>query len=154
MADKQATVSPAMAQFLQQEQARSAIRQTVATMTEVRRGPVNRPPPFSVRAQPRQEHVCHSEHGYWAARADTYTYARLRCCTCSHTLRCNKGGHLTIHWCAQVCWDKCMGSPGSYLSSREEACFQNCARSFLATTQFIVQVGKHCEDYIYARSRE
>ena len=33
-----------------------------------------------------------------------------------------------------------MGSPGSYLSSREEACFHNCARGFLATTQFIVQV--------------
>lgn len=41
---------------------------------------------------------------------------------------------------AQTCWDKCMGSPGNYLSSREEACFQNCAKRFLETTQLIMQV--------------
>ena len=36
MADKQPEgVSPQMQQFLQQEQARAAIRQTVATMTDV-----------------------------------------------------------------------------------------------------------------------
>ena len=40
---------------------------------------------------------------------------------------------------AQVCWDKCMGTPGSYLVSREQACFDNCAKRFLETTQFIIQ---------------
>ena len=41
---------------------------------------------------------------------------------------------------AQTCWDKCMGSPGNYLSSRETACFENCAKRFLETTQLIMQV--------------
>ena len=35
----------------------------------------------------------------------------------------------------QVCWDKCMGTPGRTLSSREQACLSDCARRFLDTTQ-------------------
>lgn len=33
-----------------------------------------------------------------------------------------------------------MGNPGNYLSSRETACFENCAKRFLETTQLIMQV--------------
>jgi import inner membrane translocase subunit TIM8 len=37
------------------------------------------------------------------------------------------------------CWDKCMGTPGSKLSSGESACFTNCAQRFLETSQLILQ---------------
>lgn len=43
-----------------------------------------------------------------------------------------------------VCWDKCMtGSPGSYLSSKEQTCLENCARRFVETTQYILQRAAH-----------
>ncbi len=40
----------------------------------------------------------------------------------------------------QVCWDTCVQSPGSYLSSKESTCLENCARRFVETTQYILQV--------------
>ena len=39
-----------------------------------------------------------------------------------------------------VCWDKCVSSPGSYLSSKENSCLENCAKRFVEVTQFILQV--------------
>lgn len=42
-----------------------------------------------------------------------------------------------------VCWDKCMSSPGSYLSSRESACIENCAKRFIDATQYILQRAAH-----------
>jgi import inner membrane translocase subunit TIM8 len=38
-----------------------------------------------------------------------------------------------------VCWDKCVGAPGSYLSSKETSCLENCAKRFVETTQYILQ---------------
>ncbi|KAL6778803.1 TIM8 [Auxenochlorella protothecoides x Auxenochlorella symbiontica] len=45
----------------------------------------------------------------------------------------------TVARLTDECWDKCMGTPGSSLSSRETACLDNCARRFLDTTQFVVK---------------
>ena len=45
----------------------------------------------------------------------------------------------TVSRLTDECWDKCISSPGSYLSSREQACLSNCARRFLDTTQFVVK---------------
>ncbi|KAG7670423.1 hypothetical protein Ndes2526B_g00175 [Nannochloris sp. 'desiccata'] len=45
----------------------------------------------------------------------------------------------TISRLTDECWDKCMSSPGNSLSSREQACLDNCARRFLDTTQFVVK---------------
>mmetsp|Transcript_5253 Transcript_5253/g.15051 ORF Transcript_5253/g.15051 Transcript_5253/m.15051 type:complete len:86 (+) Transcript_5253:234-491(+) len=45
----------------------------------------------------------------------------------------------TVAKLTETCWDKCMGSPGNSLSYRESACFENCAKRFLETTQFIIQ---------------
>lgn len=45
-----------------------------------------------------------------------------------------------------ICWDKCVTSPGTYLSSKEEACLQNCAGRFLDTTQYILQRAQHKAD--------
>jgi import inner membrane translocase subunit TIM8 len=42
-----------------------------------------------------------------------------------------------------VCWDKCVTAPGSYLSSKEESCLQNCAGRFIDCTQFILQRAQH-----------
>lgn len=43
-----------------------------------------------------------------------------------------------------VCWDKCMsGSPGSYLSSKEQSCLENCTKRFVEVTQFIMQRAAH-----------
>jgi len=50
----------------------------------------------------------------------------------------------TIAKLTDVCWNKCMtGTPGSYLSSREQACFDNCAKRFLDTTQYVIQRFAH-----------
>jgi mitochondrial import inner membrane translocase subunit TIM8 len=38
-----------------------------------------------------------------------------------------------------TCWDKCMGKPGSKLSSWETDCISNCAERFLDASIFIVQ---------------
>lgn len=45
----------------------------------------------------------------------------------------------TISELTSTCWDKCIGTPGRYLGSREEACLSDCAKRFLETTQFIMQ---------------
>lgn len=42
-----------------------------------------------------------------------------------------------------VCWDKCISSPGNYLSSKENSCLENCAKRFIETTQFIMQRAAH-----------
>lgn len=42
-----------------------------------------------------------------------------------------------------VCWDKCISSPGTYLSSKENSCLDNCAKRFIETTQFILQRAAH-----------
>lgn len=43
----------------------------------------------------------------------------------------------------EVCWDKCISSPGSYLSSRESSCVENCAKRFVDSTQYILQRAAH-----------
>lgn len=45
----------------------------------------------------------------------------------------------TVTQLTSTCWDKCIGTPGRYLGSREEACLSDCAKRFLETTQFIMQ---------------
>ncbi len=45
----------------------------------------------------------------------------------------------TISELTATCWEKCIGTPGRYLSSREEACLSDCAKRFLDTTKFIMQ---------------
>jgi len=42
-----------------------------------------------------------------------------------------------------VCWDKCISSPGTYLSSRETNCIENCAKRFIDTTQYVLQRAAH-----------
>lgn len=42
-----------------------------------------------------------------------------------------------------LCFDKCVTSPGTYLSSRETSCMQNCALRFVDATQFILQRAAH-----------
>jgi import inner membrane translocase subunit TIM8 len=43
----------------------------------------------------------------------------------------------------EVCFEKCISSPGSYLSSRESSCIENCAKRFIDATQFILQRAAH-----------
>ncbi|GAB4814078.1 hypothetical protein N2152v2_001124 [Parachlorella kessleri] len=45
----------------------------------------------------------------------------------------------TVARLTDECFDKCVGNPGNYLSSREQACLDNCSRRFLETTQFVVK---------------
>ena len=45
----------------------------------------------------------------------------------------------TVARVTEVCWDKCIGTPGRSLSSREEACLSDCAKRFIETTQLVVQ---------------
>lgn len=42
-----------------------------------------------------------------------------------------------------VCWDKCVSSPGSSLSSRETSCLENCGKRFIDATQYILQRAQH-----------
>jgi mitochondrial import inner membrane translocase subunit TIM8 len=42
-----------------------------------------------------------------------------------------------------VCWDKCVSSPGAYLSGRETSCLDNCAKRFVDATQFVLQRAQH-----------
>ncbi len=41
----------------------------------------------------------------------------------------------TVARLTDTCWDKCAGTPGRSLSSREEACLSDCAKRFIETTQ-------------------
>ncbi|CAL5218472.1 g157 [Coccomyxa viridis] len=45
----------------------------------------------------------------------------------------------TVARLTDTCWDKCIGTPGRSLSSREESCLSECAKRFIETTQFVVQ---------------
>lgn len=46
----------------------------------------------------------------------------------------------TVAKLTDACWDKCVtGYPGRELSSREEACLENCAKRFIETTQLVIQ---------------
>lgn len=38
-----------------------------------------------------------------------------------------------------LCWDKCMGKPGSKLDYKTEKCFQNCTARFIETSQQAAQ---------------
>lgn len=42
----------------------------------------------------------------------------------------------------EVCFDKCMGTPGRSLSNREGSCLRDCAKRYLDATQ--VQVTSLC----------
>lgn len=57
---------------------------------------------------------------------------------------------LQVHTFTDVCWDKCVDSPGSKLDYRTETCLQNCVERFIDTTLAItnrftqmVQKGGH-----------
>jgi mitochondrial import inner membrane translocase subunit TIM8 len=43
----------------------------------------------------------------------------------------------------ETCFEKCVSSPGSYLSSRETSCIENCAKRFIDATQYILQRAAH-----------
>ena len=38
-----------------------------------------------------------------------------------------------------LCWDKCMGKPGSKMDYKTEKCFQNCTARFIETSQVAAQ---------------
>merc|ERR1719278_1536096 len=42
-----------------------------------------------------------------------------------------------LHKTTEMCWDLCVGTPSSSLSSREEACLNNCVGRFIDTTLLI-----------------
>ncbi|CAG06486.1 unnamed protein product, partial [Tetraodon nigroviridis] len=42
-----------------------------------------------------------------------------------------------VHTFTDVCWDKCVDSPGSRLDPRAETCLQNCVERFIDTTLMI-----------------
>ncbi|KAK5905135.1 hypothetical protein CesoFtcFv8_006631 [Champsocephalus esox] len=55
-----------------------------------------------------------------------------------------------VHTFTDVCWDKCVDSPGSKLDNRTETCLVNCVERFIDTTLTItnrftqmVQKGAH-----------
>lgn len=43
-----------------------------------------------------------------------------------------------------VCWEKCMGTPGAKLDARTETCMKNCVERFLDVTMLVTNrfVGK------------
>ncbi|PRW39214.1 mitochondrial inner membrane translocase isoform A [Chlorella sorokiniana] len=45
----------------------------------------------------------------------------------------------TISRLTEECWGKCIGTPGNYMTGKEQACMDNCARRFLESTQFVVK---------------
>ncbi|KAM3874794.1 mitochondrial import inner membrane translocase subunit Tim8 B [Diretmus argenteus] len=58
--------------------------------------------------------------------------------------------HAQVHTFTDVCWDKCVDSPGSKLDTRTETCLVNCVERFIDTTLTItgrftqmVQKGTH-----------
>ncbi|XP_027236880.1 mitochondrial import inner membrane translocase subunit Tim8 [Penaeus vannamei] len=42
-----------------------------------------------------------------------------------------------IHKMNDICWETCVGSPGSKLDSRTETCISNCVERFIDTSLFI-----------------
>ncbi|XP_077398033.1 mitochondrial import inner membrane translocase subunit Tim8 B [Festucalex cinctus] len=58
--------------------------------------------------------------------------------------------HAQVHNFTDVCWDKCVDSPGTKLDSRTETCLVSCVERFIDTTLSItnrftqmVQKGTH-----------
>lgn len=46
---------------------------------------------------------------------------------------------LQIHEFNEICWDKCIGKPGSKLDSATETCLANCVDRFIDTSLLITQ---------------
>lgn len=44
-----------------------------------------------------------------------------------------------IHEFNEICWDKCIGKPGSKLDSGTEQCLSNCVDRFIDTSLLITQ---------------
>ncbi|XP_013112407.1 mitochondrial import inner membrane translocase subunit Tim8 [Stomoxys calcitrans] len=44
-----------------------------------------------------------------------------------------------IHEFNEICWDKCIGKPGSKLDSATETCLANCVDRFIDTSLLITQ---------------
>ncbi|TMW53416.1 hypothetical protein DOY81_001538 [Sarcophaga bullata] len=44
-----------------------------------------------------------------------------------------------IHEFNEICWDKCIGKPGSKLDSATETCLSNCVDRFIDTSLLITQ---------------
>ncbi|XP_076056451.1 translocase of inner membrane 8 [Oratosquilla oratoria] len=42
-----------------------------------------------------------------------------------------------VHKMNDICWETCMGSPGSKLDSRTETCMSSCVERFIDSTLFI-----------------
>jgi import inner membrane translocase subunit TIM8 len=42
-----------------------------------------------------------------------------------------------------VCWDKCISTPGASLSGKETNCVSQCAQRFIDATQYILQRAQH-----------
>ncbi|XP_068173771.1 mitochondrial import inner membrane translocase subunit Tim8 B [Antennarius striatus] len=55
--------------------------------------------------------------------------------------------HEQVHRFTDICWDKCVDTPGSKLDYRTETCLQSCAERFIDTTLTItnrmMQKGTH-----------
>jgi import inner membrane translocase subunit TIM8 len=43
-----------------------------------------------------------------------------------------------VHSFTELCWDKCIGKPGTILSDTEKSCLANCVDRFLDTSFTIV----------------
>ncbi|KAL9880175.1 mitochondrial import inner membrane translocase subunit Tim8 [Glossina fuscipes] len=48
-----------------------------------------------------------------------------------------------IHEFNEICWDKCIGKPGSKLDSSTETCLTNCVDRFIDTSLLITQRFAH-----------
>lgn len=101
-------ISPALQQFMQEQTQKAQVTELTSHIT-------------SVRLQ--QCPLCYER------ALSTGSFLRY-CVTCAlSAMSSYKESNM------QVCWDKCMGTPGRSLSSREQACLSECARRFLDTTQ-------------------
>ena len=110
-------MSPALQQFVQEQQQKAQVTELTSNIV-------------SVRLQ--QCRVCYKRAlltGSFLRHCLTCALSAVALTSCV-VVTANKG-RSTL----QVCWDKCMGTPGRSLSSREQACLSECARRYLDTSQ-------------------
>lgn len=67
---------------------------------------------------------------------DRRTLSACNSCSCADPWRTARYGRLLP---SDLAWPAAPRPAGNYLSSREQACLDNCARRFLETTQFVVK---------------
>ena len=137
---EKAQVSAELQQFIAQEQAKAQVRLGIRNkaMFESKGGPPDRRGRVGSWARGRRPIGVHSIFPRYCVvdcRVQSPSIPYLTALADNLDVQLQQ----TISRLTDECWDKCVSSPSTYFSGKENACLDNCAKRFMDTTQFVIK---------------